>query len=472
MNTDERLDHALRNADRLPDPATRRGPDETRHIARRRTMTRRSLFGLAGLVAAGGVADALWPRGTSGDHGSQPGAVSGVHVNDRSGPAVQLVSNARPLPADSHAIGPISTAEQLFTLDLLRAMPADTSNLVLSPSSLAIALAMLQLGARGRTAAEIATVLHTSDLSAQQQAVGWAALTALQTAGAGSVLESANSVWQQRGLRLQRQYMAGLKQYFDAGVWQVDFARNMNGALSALNQWVALHTHNKITKLFNPGDLDPSTVLVLANAEYFKADWQYKFDRSATRPAPFHRADGSSVTVPFMHYSGKVAMVTNSRFMAAQLPYAGFRFAAQVIMPTQGSLPDLLKTLTQTDLASIANTEPAGQGDVIMPRFTAQTYTKLVPALQQLGMHTAFTDAADFSAMCSTTALKVETVVQRDYLKVDEDGTEAAAVTGVGMQPTAARVPVPFDHPFLFLVRDTLTGAVLFAGQIQDPSAS
>jgi serpin B len=471
MNADERVDRALDNGDHLTGAVPWRDPDEIRHIARRRTITRRSLFGLAGLVAAGGVADAVWPRGTSGGDQHSPPIAGGVHVNDRSGSAVQLVSYARPLPTSRHAIGPISMAEQLFSLDLLRAVPATTANIVLSPSSLAIALAMLQLGARGTTADEIAKVLHTSDLSAEQQAAGWASLTALQTGDAGSVLESANSVWQQRGLALQPGYMTALKQYFDAWVWQVDFARDMSGALSAIDHWVAAHTHDKITKLFSPGDLDPSTALVLANAEYFKADWQYKFDPSATKPAPFTRADGSRVTVPFMHYSGRLASVFNSRYMAVQLPYAGFRFVAQVIMPTNGTLPDLLKTLRQDDLAAIANTQVIDDGEVVMPRFTAQTYTKLVPALQQLGMHTAFTDAADFSAM-SSTPLKVETVVQRDYLRVDETGTEAAAVTGVGMQPTAARVPPAFDHPFLFLVRDTLTGAVLFAGQIQDPSAA
>ena len=471
MNTDERLDHALRNADRNPDPAPGRGPDETRHIARRRTMTRRSLFGLAGLVAAGGVADALWPRGSAGRNEHAPPLAGGLHVNDRSGAAVQLVADTHPLSTSASDAIPIARAEQLFALDLLRAMPADTSNLVLSPSSLATALAMLQIGARGSTASEIAGVLHTAGLSARQQAAGWAALTELQADDSGSVLESANSVWQQRGLTLRAAYMSALAQYFRTGVWQVDFAHDLAGATSAINGWVTSHTHGKITKLFDGGDIDQSTVLVLANAEYFKAAWQYKFDPNLTHDAAFHRADGSQVSVPFMNYKGQLASTTTSQYQAAQLPYSGGRFAAQVIMPTHGTLPDLLRSLTPDDFATIANAPVIGDRQLLLPKFTAQTYTHLNSALQQMGMHTAFSVAADFSPM-SPTPLMVQTVAQRDYLKVDEDGTEAAAVTGIGMQPTAM-VPTPtFDHPFLFLVRDTSTGAILFAGQIQDPSAS
>lgn len=437
---------------------------------RRATITRRSLLGAAALAVAGGVTDALLPSHSPGRHAPAPVA-SGLHVRERSGPAVELVADVdagRSLPGD---IPPIARAEQQFALDLLRATTS-TQNVVLSPASLMIALTMLQLGARGRTRAEIASALHTASIPATQQSAGWAALTRSLAAAKNSVVESANAVWQQHGLPLQHSYMSALNQYFQAGVWQVDFTDDLPGALAAIDRWTATKTHGRITKLFGAGDLPRDTVLVLANAEYFDATWKYRFDPNATRPAPFHRSDGTTVPVPFMKFHGKLATAGNTRWFAAQFPYAGDRFAAQLIMPRRGTLADLTAALTPDDLHSIGTAglsdEPV---DLLVPKFTARTYSRLNGTLQQLGIRTAFTPSADFSAM-SPASLQLATVVQRDYLKVDENGTEAAAVTGAGLVPTAAMAPPAFDHPFLFLVRDTRTGAVLFAGQIQDPSDS
>lgn len=438
---------------------------------RRRTITRRTLFGAAALAVAGGVTDRLLPHHSAPSSTPATPHGAGIHVADHSGTAVELVADVTPVRAVPGDIDPIARAQQQFALDLIRATTSP-ANLVLSPTSLATALTMIQLGARGRTAAEIGSALHTATLSPQQQAAGWSALTQSMAAASGPALESANAVWQQRGLAVQRPYLADLTRYFQAGVWQVDFG-DMTAALSAIDAWVREHTHDKITKLFDRGDLDPSTVLVLANAEYFAAAWKYRFDPQRTHQAPFHRADGSTVSVPFMVADSPLSMTSTSRYFAAQLPYAGGRFAAQLIMPIRGSLADLTAALTPDDLHAIG-TRPAGSDsiDLLVPKFTAQTYAHLDGTLQQLGIRTAYTSAADFSAM-STTPLQLGTVVQRDYLKVDEDGTEAAAVTGGGMIATAAPVgPPPFDRPFLFLVRDTRTGTVLFAGQIQDPSAA
>lgn len=442
---------------------------QIRRIAHRRTITRRSLLGAAGLAVAGGATAALWPNDSPRRTTPQPiAAGKSVHIAARSGSAVELVSDVRALPTTANDITPVAAAQQQFALDLLR-VTSSSSNVVLSPSSLATALAMLQLGASGRTRDEIARALHTDHLSSQQQALGWAALTA--SIARTGLLDSANSVWQQRGFPLQPNYLGQLARYFQAGVWQVDFEHDMTGALSALNRWCATQTHGRITKLFDPSTLDPATTrLVVANAEYFKAAWKYKFDASETHDAPFYRADDSTTRVPFMKSSGPVVLTGNDRYFAAQLPYAGDRFAAQLIMPRSGSLASVISSLTPASLAAMAG---AGSGDaaVLIPKFVAHTFTDLAKPLQALGMTTAFADAADFSSL-SREPLALEKIVQRDYLKVDEEGTEAAAVTGGGMQIQAAGLTTAFDHPFLFLVRDTQTGTVLFAGQIQDPAAA
>jgi serpin B len=172
-----------------------------------------------------------------------------------------------------------------------------------------------------------------------------------------------------------------------------------------------------------------------------------------------------------MTYDGRAALSGTSDYVAAQLPYAGDRFAAQIIKPLTGSLANLINTVTPATLSAVAAAEPVDQSQIRLPKFVAQTFTQLDAALTRLGMRQAFTPSADFSPL-STVPLNVETVVQRDYLKVDEVGTEAAAVTGVGIEAQGAHLIPAFDAPFLFLVRDTQTGVVLFAGQIVDPSAS
>ena len=470
MSADDPLDEALQSADRPPANVPWRDPDEIRRVARRRTITRRSALGVAGLAVAGGVVDALWPSSTAGKHGTRRRLASGLVENDRVGSAVELVADVKALPTTANDITPVATAEQQFSIDILRAVPATDKNVVLSPSSLATALAMLQLGAVGRTRDEIAHVLHTDHLSSQQQALGWAALT--KSLADTGVVESANSLWQQKNFPLVANYMAQLTRYFQAGVWQVDFEHDMSGAMSAINAWCSQQTRGKITKLFEPGSLDPaSTKLVLANAEYFKASWKYQFDPKQTSPGTFHRADGTTASVPFMNYDGSAQISGTSDYVAAQLPYAGERFAAQVVMPLQGSLPDLIKSLTPATLAGVAKVEQTDHAPFLLPKFVAQTFTDLTDQLAALGMRSAFSPHADFSSM-SQVPLNVETVVQRDYLKVDEVGTVAAAVTGVGIQAQGAVRPISFDHPFLFLVRDTQTGVVLFAGQIVDPSTT
>jgi serpin B len=334
---------------------------------------------------------------------------------------------------------------------------------------------MLQSGAAGKTRDEIAATLHTSGLSSEQQDAGWATLTAdLAKAGknAGISLQSANSLWLQQNLPMEPAFMAAMARYFEAGVWQVDFERNLSAAVQAINTWVAGHTNGKITKLFNEGDIDSTTLLVLANAVYFKATWQYAFDPTYTFSQPLHLSGGSDVSVPFMSIDAGGAGLRNAStpsYDAVQLPYTGGRFAALAVMPKQQNLTPFVGHLTVPRLAKIVDSLSTQEMPVHLPRFTAATYAKLNDTLAAMGMPTAFTDRADFSAM-GPAPMCVQTVAQRDYLRVDEKGTEAAAVTGIGMTTLSARPTITFDHPFLFLIRDTKTGTIMFAAQIQNPA--
>ncbi len=380
MSPDDPLDHALHSADRPASNVPWREPDEIRRIARRRAITRRSALGVAGLAVAGGVVDALLPSSSS-KHVTRRRLASGLIENDRVGNAVELVADVTALPTTPNDITPIANAEQQFAIDILRAVPATDANVVLSPSSLATALAMLQLGAAGKTRDEIAHVLHTDHLTSQQQALGWAALT--RSLADTGVVESANSLWQQHGLQLTSTFMTQLARYFEAGVWQVDFAKHMDDAMSAINTWCSDHTHGRITKLFD--QLDPSTVLVLANAEYFKASWKTKFDAKETYRETFTKADGSETSIPFLHSAGNAKFLVAKSYYAAQLPYAGDRFAAQFIAPISGSLVDLVTRLTPADLAAIDKAPVDAEARFAAPKFTTATFTSLEPSVTTVG---------------------------------------------------------------------------------------
>jgi len=476
MKSDDEVERALASVNHEVASTRWRDPDALRRVARRRKHVRFGGLIAAGVVVATAVTVAVVPGGSSREPLRIP---EGMRAKDRSGPAVELVANVRALaaPRNESAEDAVARAEQAFSLALLQQTnkAGGKDNIVLSPSSLAIALSMLQTGAAGKTRDEIAATLHTSGLTSEQQDAGWATLTAdLAKAGknAGISLQSANSLWLQQNLPMEPAFMTAMAQYFEAGAWQVDFQRNLSGAVQAINTWVDGHTNGKITKLFNEGDIDSTTLLVLANAAYFKATWQYAFDPAYTVARSFHLSDGSAVSVPFMSVDAGGAALPNAStpaYDAVQLPYAGGRFAALAVMPKQQNLTSFVGGLTVPGLARIVDSLSPQEMPVRLPRFTAATYTKLNDTLAAMGMPTAFTGRADFSAM-SPQPMCVQTVAQRDYLRVDEKGTEAAAVTGIGMTTISARPTISFDHPFLFLVHDTKTGTIMFAAQVQNPA--
>lgn len=451
----------------------------TRTVRRRRTR-RRLLAGVAVLVVAGTLTG-VGVSG-SGSSGRPPLAgpsirlVPGQHVGSRIAGAVQLVGNVSTLPSDPASLTAVSAADQRLTVALLKRLGTSSdTNVSISPTSLYLALGMLQNGAAGTTQRQIATALQAGDLSLNAQNSGLAQLaTSLQAAAAkeGITLQSANSLWQQQGFALHQQFLSAIATYFHAGVWQTDFAGHNAAAVAAIDQWTSEQTHGKITKLFD--HLDPATVLVLANALYFHAAWAVPFTPSESDPGPFTTATGSTVQPIFMTGVSTTAAITD-HYRAVALPYAGKRFEAVAIMPTGKTLARYVDSLTPAGLASVFTAVDAGRTSPFrLPRFTTTSKTDLVPTLQSLGMTQAFGVSADFSAL-STTPTQVAQAVQRVYLGVGEKGTTAAAVTGIQMAQTSARALGPetilFNNPFLFLIRDRTTGAILFATEVNDPTA-
>jgi serpin B len=470
---DEQLAETMRSTLRV---LTRRTPvasgwrpaDTVRRAVVIRRRRRWSVSAAVVLVIA--VATAVSLSGGGGSGGTSHRAAD-VRTADRLDGAVQLVADTAPVTnADPSAVGAVAAAEQRLALALLDKLGGG-SNVSVSPASLYLALGMLQNGARGQTAAQISQALQASGVSTADQNAGLAGLISELNAAAakdGITLDSANSLWQDRSFKIRSQFLRTLAAYYRTGVWQVDYQHDMDGALKALNDWTSQQTHGKITKLFD--QLDPSTVLVLANAIYFHADWATPFDKAETADGPFTTADGKQVTAKFMSGGPGLRVASTDGYQAVQLPYTGNRFAAMAIMPTSGSLPDFVRGLSPAAVDSLDFT--AGGGcEIDLPRFSTTAKVDLKPVLQALGMSTAFSDSADLSGL-SPEATEVDQVIQRVYLGVGEKGTTAAAATGISIMPTAATsCSLRFDHPFLFLVRDTQTGAILFASEVQDPTA-
>jgi len=419
---------------------------------------------------------------------SRPGK---VFVSDRIGNAYELTANeVSASPPRPRVAKEVENAEVAFSLDLLNNLQgaSNSQNVLVSPSSLTTALAMLELGASGSTEQGIASTLRTAGLSAADQAAGWNAIATLlagETSTTGRNLRRvpelniANALWVQQHFAVEAAFVRALSREFQTGVWQVDFNNDLTGATNAINQWTSENTKGFIKQLFSPGGLSPQTVLVLADAVFFRADWAYRF-KNATVDELFHLASGSTESVPFMT-SGpaispkalKVPVSRTDQYVAVELPYAGKKLSALVVMPTMSSLSQFVSSLTPGSLNQIASDMPTEAVDLSMPTFTLRSDNQLNQTLMSMGMSQAFGNGADFGRITPSTQLQVHAVEQHAYLQVTPKGTTAAAATGISVIATATRAdtqPIVIDHPFLFLVRDDATGTVLFESMVEDPA--
>lgn len=371
-----------------------------------------------------------------------------------------------------------------FGLDLYRVVAGSgpaSGNTVVSPASVALALAMARAGARGETAAQMDAVLR--DFGADETAAWTAALDAafaertqtLQGPDGTPVdvtLRIANAPFAQRDMPLEPAYLEALGTRFGAGLRLVDYVAATEAARQTINGWVAEQTEQRIPELLAPGTITPLTRLALVNAIYLKAPWMTPFDEDATAPASFTRPDGSVIEVPTMSASTMLGYATGAGWQAVELPYAGGQLAMMVVVPDD--LASFAAGLDAATLGRIVTALADRQVRLALPRFSIETKASLADTLATLGMPLAFDpDRADFSAMTSTEQLFIDKVVHQATIDVDEKGTEAAAATAVSMALRAApldTVTLRVDRPFLFALRDVPTGAVLFLGHVTDPS--
>jgi serpin B len=401
----------------------------------------------------------------------------------RGGGAGYLVADVDRRPGSAPAGREVATVVSALGLDVHRRVVPSAGNVVTSPWSVVVALAMTRAGARGSTAREMDRVLGVVPASLGpgvdwlDRHLGALAGTHENVAGKkGTVaLASANSVWAQRGVRWQAPFLAALARDYGAGLRVVDFGADPGGARRAINAWVSRQTHDRIADLIPDGTLDDLTRLVLVNALWLRAPWHQPFDKSATTSADFLRPDGSRVRARLMSAMlDDAGYADGNGWQAATIPYAGRRLAMTIVVPRDGTaIAEVEARLAGGGLARLLAAVRPGPVRVELPRWSFRSAVNLKPVLAALGMPTAFTEAADFSGMTTQERLLIAAVVQQTFVDVDEEGTEAAAATAVVMRATSAVADpdvVRADRAFLFVVHDVATGTPLFLGRVGDPT--
>lgn len=361
-----------------------------------------------------------------------------------------------------------------FALDLLRtsvARNAGSPNVFLSPLSASMALGMTMNGAEGETWSQMRDMLGFDALEESEINESYRALIGLLldldsrvTFGLG------NSIWTREGYPVLPEFYDRARTHFDAEVRELDFSDP--AAADRINTWVEDVTRGRITEMVDkiPGNV----VMYLINAVYFKGDWTSQFDPDRTTTAPFTTRAGETVSVPLMSQTSEFRTFRAGAAQGVELPYGGGAFSAVAVQPSgDRSLDDLVAELdrgTWDEWTDLLDSATAAEAAVALPRFELEYEEVLNGTLQTLGMTHAFDGRADFSRMVEGGGVWVDEVRQKTFLKVDEEGTEAAAATSVAVVESAPPT-FRFDAPFLFVIRERLSGTILFIGTIGDPTA-
>ncbi len=369
-----------------------------------------------------------------------------------------------------------------FALSLYQSIRATEGNIFFSPYSISEAMAMTWAGARGQTETDIATAMHFTlpqdklhpafnqlDLALASRGQG-----AKGKDGEGFRLHVVNAIWGQQGYKFTSQYLDTLATNYGAGLRLADFMKQPEQSRVMINDWVAEQTENRIKDLIPAGSIDSLTRLVLTNAIYFNAAWLQPFQKSATTQGAFHRLSNGDVSVPMMKQTASFRYAEGTSYQATEMLYDGQELSMVVILPKAGMFGDFEKSLDGPTLKAILDGLKTREVALTMPKFQYEMSLGLKQALTGLGMGVAFTDAADFSGMNGGHDLRIQDVLHKAFVAVDEDGTEAAAASAVIIGTTAMPVDVAemkIDRPFLFLIRDNATGTILFLGRVNDPSA-
>ena len=370
-----------------------------------------------------------------------------------------------------------------FAFQLYQALKGKEGNLFYSPYSISMALAMTYAGARGQTAQQMADTLQFMlDQDSLHPAFNWLdAELAKRGEGAqgkdseGFRLNIVNAIWGQKDYAFLPAFLDVLAENYGAGLRIMDFINETEKSRVTINDWVSDQTEGRITDLIPHGAIDALTRLVLTNAIYFNAAWEHPFDEDITADGPFYLLDGRQVSVPMMKQTEWFGYTEGKGYQAVELLYDGDELSMVILLPEAGNFEAFEEGLQAQQVDTIINDLQSTGVTLTMPKFEFDSEFSLKDTLEDMGMRDAFSPGdADFSGMTGNRDLFISAVIHKAFVSVDEAGTEAAAATAVVIKMSAAPglpVEVTIDHPFIFLIRDIETDAILFVGRVLNPSA-
>ncbi len=387
----------------------------------------------------------------------------------------QPPSSSAPTPEQAA----LAESNNAFCVDLYGQLRGEPGNLFFSPASISTAFAMAYAGAHGTTAQEMATALHFTLPPEQLHPAMGALLAGLNAPHGGYELHVADALWAQQDEHFLPQFLNVTRTDYAAGLHTVDFAHGPAEARSTINRWVEQQTAEKIKDLLPASAVTSDTRLVLTNAIYFKSAWEDQFNKAFTQDEEFHLSTSASVKAPLMHRGGGYNFFDGGSFKALEIPYKNNELSMVVLLPDEvDGLKALEQSLTPANLHDWTGKFQFTRKVILtLPRFKITRGFELNDMLAALGMKQAFVRGkADFSGMTDDPAgLWIGSAVHKAFIDVNEEGTEAAAATGISMRAGAAlREPPPItfrvDHPFLFLIRENKSGNILFMGRVTDPT--
>jgi serpin B len=367
-----------------------------------------------------------------------------------------------------------------FSFEMYSKLAAEgDENVFFSPYSITTALGMAFEGARGQTADEMAQVLNFPD----DNRTRWDMMEAYQTyfneESDSYELSTANAYWLRQNENLLDAYRIAIESYYLAHGEELDFLGDPAGSAETINAWVEAQTNGKIKNLISPSMIVPATYLILTNAIYFKSDWRYQFNGTATESRTFHLESGQDIDAETMHMHDTEIVLNYSENGVAQLlqlPYKDGALSMYILLPKDNDIGALESKLDNDYLNSLTEDLSPEEVNLYLPKFKFEQKYTLNQMLIEMGMPTAFTDTADFSGMTDSTSLKIGFVIHQSFVEVNEEGTEAAAATAIGMvatgiDPHPQPQPILFnaDHPFIFIIRHEETGQILFMGKVGNP---
>lgn len=395
-------------------------------------------------------------------------AVACSGTTEPPGPPAELTALPRALSAAERQV---IAAGNDFSFSLFRQLSATqpNENLFVSPLSASMALGMTLNGAAAGTFDAMRGTLGFGTTSQPDINAGYRNLIDLLRGLDGSTqMELANSIWYRQGFPFQQSFLDVAHTWFDAEVRGLDFA-NTSGTLNTVNGWVNEKTHGRIPTILQ--QVAPEDVMYLINAIYFKGSWRLRFDPSETRPAPFHAADGGTGNAQLMYRKDTLRYLANDQFQAVDLLYGNGAFTMTVLLPRPNvNLDGFIGSVTRAQWDGWMQSFRKQDIKLYLPKVKLTYTRKLNDDLKALGMAVAFDDRADFSRMADPSAghLFISFVLQKAFVDINEEGTEAAAATVVGIGVTSAPLDTEMrvDRPYLFVIRERLSGTILFMGKV------